>query len=255
MLTEAEPDRPRPRFHDETLTALKEARPELPDRFAWLKESMRGTTNVFITFVVAGGLIISAIGWLVDRIASKTSGALAEERLAADLRSIAYPPGGIVVDDGHRAHPGRARRRRRPTAQAAPELRPHMKVKPTQVAIGSAGIAIGVFGVLSLREATLSTHGRVDPESRVELVLHAETHRPEPRQTLPEMVEGLLLACRLEVSSDVVGPIVAEGDGRFRAVLRARARRDEPEAANRLSRGLDDRQLSTPSVVSFHTVP
>jgi len=87
-----------PRFHDETLIALKEARPELPDRFAWLKESMQGRTNVFITFVVAGGLIISAIGWLVDRIASKTSGALAEERLAADLRSIAYPPGGIVVD-------------------------------------------------------------------------------------------------------------------------------------------------------------
>ena len=87
-----------PRFHDETLTALKEARPALPDRFAWLRESMRGNTNVFITFVVAGGLIISAIGWLVDRIASQTSGALAEERLAADLRSIAYPPGGIVVD-------------------------------------------------------------------------------------------------------------------------------------------------------------
>jgi hypothetical protein len=88
-----------PRFHDETLTALKEARPELPDRFAWLKESMHGRTNVFITFVVAGGLIISAIGWVVDRIASKSSGTLAEARLAGDLRSIAYPPGGIVVDE------------------------------------------------------------------------------------------------------------------------------------------------------------
>jgi hypothetical protein len=94
-----------------------------------------------------------------------------------------------------------------------------MKVKPSQIVIGAAGIAIGVFGVLSLREATLSTHGGVDRDSRVELVLHAQTQRPEPRQTLPEMVEGLLLACRLEVSSDVVGPIVAEGDGRIRAVL------------------------------------
>jgi hypothetical protein len=88
-----------PRFHDETLAALRESRPELPDRFAWLKESTRGRTNVFITFVVAGGLLISAIGWLVDRIASRTSGAIAEERLAGDLRSIAYPPGGLVVDD------------------------------------------------------------------------------------------------------------------------------------------------------------
>ena len=82
-----------------TLAAIREARPEPPDRFAWLKESTRGGTDVFITFVVAGGLIISVIAWLVDRLASKTSTALAEERLAADLRSIAYPDGGLVVDD------------------------------------------------------------------------------------------------------------------------------------------------------------
>ena len=33
------------------------------------------------------------------------------------------------------------------------------------------------------------------------------------------MVEAQLLACRLEVSSDLVGPIEPQGDGRFRAVL------------------------------------
>jgi hypothetical protein len=64
-----------------------------------LKESTRGGTNVFITFIVGGGLIIAAIAWMVDRIASKTSTALAEQRLAADLQSIAYPTGGLVVDD------------------------------------------------------------------------------------------------------------------------------------------------------------
>jgi hypothetical protein len=94
-----------------------------------------------------------------------------------------------------------------------------MKVKPTQVVLGIAGLAIGVLGVLSLREATLSTHGAVDPDSRVELVVHAQTHRPEPSQNLAETVEALLLSCRLEVSSDLVGPITALGEGRFRAVL------------------------------------
>jgi hypothetical protein len=64
-----------------------------------LKDSIRGRTNVFITFIVGGGLIIAAIGWMVDRVASRTSTALAEQRLADDLRSIAYPSGGIVVDD------------------------------------------------------------------------------------------------------------------------------------------------------------
>jgi hypothetical protein len=88
-----------PSTQKEMLAAIRESRPEPPDRFAWLKESTRGGTNVFITFVVAGGLIISLIGWLIDRLASTTSSALAEERLAGDLQSIAYPEGGLVVDD------------------------------------------------------------------------------------------------------------------------------------------------------------
>jgi MFS family permease len=87
-----------PSTQQATLAAIRGSRPEPPDRFAWLKETTRGT-GVFITFVVAGGLIISVIGWLIDRIASTTSTALAEERLAGDLQSIAYPDGGIVVDD------------------------------------------------------------------------------------------------------------------------------------------------------------
>ena len=95
-----------------------------------------------------------------------------------------------------------------------------MKVKPSQIVIGAAGLATRrARGVVAARsDAVHARSGR--PATRgSRLVLQAETHRPEPRQTLPEMVEALLLSCRLEVSSDVVGPIVAEGDGRFRAVL------------------------------------
>ena len=94
-----------------------------------------------------------------------------------------------------------------------------MKVKPAQLVVGAVGLTVGVLGVLALREATLSTHGPVDPDSRVELVLDARTRHREVGQSLPELVEALLLTCRLEVESDVVGPIRADGDGRFRAVL------------------------------------
>jgi hypothetical protein len=87
-----------PSTQNEMLEAIRLSRPEPPDRFAWLKETTRGP-SVFITFVVAGGLIISVIGWLIDRLASTTSTALAEERLAGELQSIAYPDGGLVVDD------------------------------------------------------------------------------------------------------------------------------------------------------------
>jgi MFS family permease len=88
-----------PTYKSEMLAVLRETRPEPPDRFAWLKETTRGGPNVFITFIVGGGLIIAAIAWMVDRVAASTSTALAEERLAAELRSIAYPAGGLVVDD------------------------------------------------------------------------------------------------------------------------------------------------------------
>ncbi|HEX7132247.1 MAG TPA: hypothetical protein VF228_06705 [Iamia sp.] len=86
--------------------------------------------------------------------------------------------------------------------------------------LGLVGLAIGVVAVLALREATLSTHERDDPRSEVELVIEARTEGGEPGQTLAEMVDALLLTCRLEVTSDLVGPIRDEGGGRYRAVIR-----------------------------------
>jgi hypothetical protein len=89
---------------------------------------------------------------------------------------------------------------------------------PVQIALGIVGLGLGVAAVLVLREATLSTHG--EPVGReVELVVSAKTKGGEPTQTLPNMVEAQLLACRLEVNSQIVGPIEDLGSGRFRAVL------------------------------------
>jgi hypothetical protein len=92
------------------------------------------------------------------------------------------------------------------------------RLSPGRLLLGIIGLAIGVAAVLALREATLSTHEPVDGEG-VELVVSARTAGGEQRQTLPEMVEAQLLTCRLEVTSDLVGPIEPLGDGRFRAQL------------------------------------
>jgi hypothetical protein len=80
------------------LAVLRDARPPSPDRFAWLKET-HGRTNVFITFLVGGGVLLSALAWMVDRIASRTSTPQGEERLAEELGPISYPRGGLLVDD------------------------------------------------------------------------------------------------------------------------------------------------------------
>jgi len=77
---------------------LRETRPPSPDRFAWLQESARGL-NVFITFLVGGGVLISGVAWIVDRVASRTSSPAGEERLSRQLGSISYPSGGLLLDD------------------------------------------------------------------------------------------------------------------------------------------------------------
>jgi hypothetical protein len=76
---------------------LSETRPTR-DRFAWMRESPR-QLNVFITFLVGGGALLSGIAWVVDRVASKTSSPAGEERLARQLHPITYPAGGLLLDD------------------------------------------------------------------------------------------------------------------------------------------------------------
>ena len=85
---------------DPALREILRVRPGRParDRFAWLKEST-SQTNVFITFLVGGGILLSGIAWVVDRVASTTTTPVGEERLARKLGNISYPRGGLLVDD------------------------------------------------------------------------------------------------------------------------------------------------------------
>ena len=94
-----------------------------------------------------------------------------------------------------------------------------MRVSPAGVVLGGIGLVVGVAGVLALREATLSTHEPVVPGSTTEVRFEAASRHGERGQTLDEMVHALVLTCRLEVSSDLVGEVEALGEDRFAAVL------------------------------------
>ena len=77
---------------------FRDTRPSSPNRFDWLRDPGR-ELNVFITFLIGGGVIISGVAWVVDRLAAKTATADAEHRLARRLEPISHPRGGLLVDD------------------------------------------------------------------------------------------------------------------------------------------------------------
>jgi hypothetical protein len=77
---------------------LRETRPPSPDRFAWLRDTTN-RTSVFITFLIGGGVLLSAGAWVVDRVASKTSSPAGEQKLGRQISSISYPSGGLLLDD------------------------------------------------------------------------------------------------------------------------------------------------------------
>jgi hypothetical protein len=85
--------------------------------------------------------------------------------------------------------------------------------------LGVVGLAAGALAVIALREATMSTHSPVHPDSRVELVVHAESRGGDESQTTPERVDAQVRTCRLEVASDLVGSMEPTGDDRYRGVL------------------------------------
>ncbi len=94
-----------------------------------------------------------------------------------------------------------------------------MRTTAVRLSLGAVGLGTAVVAVLALREATLSTHEPVAPSSRIELVVAARAKGGEPTQSLAEMTEAQLLACRLEVNSDLARPLEETDPGRFSAVL------------------------------------
>ncbi|AXV05520.1 hypothetical protein DVS28_a0819 [Euzebya pacifica] len=76
------------------LADLQQTRPRR-DHFAWLREQQE-QMNVFITVLLGGGAVVSAVAWIVGRVAESTTTPSAEEGLAERMGPLAYPDGGLV---------------------------------------------------------------------------------------------------------------------------------------------------------------
>jgi hypothetical protein len=80
------------------LAILRETRPASPHRFGWLEDTTT-QMNVFITFLVGGGILLSGLAWVADKVGANTTTPAGEEKLARQLGSISYPRGGLLVDE------------------------------------------------------------------------------------------------------------------------------------------------------------
>jgi hypothetical protein len=79
----------------QSLERIQEAAPDPHNHFAWLTEN-RGDLNVFVPVLMGAGLVISALAWLVERVARATAQPVLERHLAMRMAPLAMPAGGLM---------------------------------------------------------------------------------------------------------------------------------------------------------------
>jgi hypothetical protein len=90
------------------------AAPDAEVHFDWLVQPHR--TGVFVPVLMGAGVVLSAIAWVVERIARATVGPVAERGLSRRLGPLELPPHGLL----HRSEPDALALLRGPVTGARP---------------------------------------------------------------------------------------------------------------------------------------
>ena len=78
------------------------ATPDATPSFDWLREGTR--TGVFVPVLMGAGVLLSAVAWVVERIARATVNPVAERSLARQLGSLELPAHGLLHTPGETDH-------------------------------------------------------------------------------------------------------------------------------------------------------
>ena len=168
--------RVRRRADERVLRRLRDHAPEPAHPFAWLKGNQ---TNVFVPVLLGAGVVLSALAWLVDRVARLTARPSLERGLARRLATLQPEPAGSSAatsptrssrDEARRRPAGRrggsvAHRRRagRPHAEPARRGRPRRRhrarrrVDHDRFGTGDAGAAAALWAVCSAQTRSRAT--------------------------------------------------------------------------------------------------
>ena len=110
----------------EALARLREAQPDPRTNFDWLSRQGTETTSVFVPLLLGTGVVLSAIAWLVERVARATAGPAMEHGLAQRLAPLSLPVGVFA------GAPAPVARRR--------SVVPHLLAAAVAVGVGTVGI-------------------------------------------------------------------------------------------------------------------
>lgn len=180
----AEPD---PRF-DLALSRLREANLDRRHPFAWLRP--RDDLGVFIPVLLGAGVVLSALAYVVERIAQATAHVTVDRTLARRLGALAPArPNAIPI-------PVRTFDRRQP--------------RRSVVAGVVAAVVIVGLGIQVLAEATQSRPDDTDRPARSTIVLDVEQRTNGP---VSDTAAALWVACRpvLPASTRSLARIAVDG--------------------------------------------
>lgn len=82
------------------LARIQESAPARRDHFAWMSPR-RDEVSVFVPVLMGAGVVLSAVAWLVERLAGATARPVLERGLAAQLSGLKLPEGGLVGEADH----------------------------------------------------------------------------------------------------------------------------------------------------------
>ncbi|HEX2038366.1 MAG TPA: hypothetical protein VHF47_01395 [Acidimicrobiales bacterium] len=83
------------RADPEVQERLRESRPPGRRHFAWLAPNAE-RMDVFVPILMGAGVVLSALAWAVEKLARATARPTLERALAARLRTMSLPEGGLV---------------------------------------------------------------------------------------------------------------------------------------------------------------
>ena len=186
---------------------LRRAEVERPNPFRWLTAT-NGTLPVLVPVLLGAGAVLSAIAYVVERLAEATALPALDRQVAQRLAMMAPPPGGLL--DGPT----------QPVTAIAPNGSRRSGAALIRLVVALVSLAVLAWiGGHALVEAAQS---RPDPAERpaqttIDLAIATRGPAPPPVAT----AEALWIACRSTLGSlPVTAELVVQGESGASLVLR-----------------------------------